>query len=304
MVAKKYIADSICCVVNFFGLSFVLREVLSRNKVTIINYHAPAAAIFDRHAEYLSAHYNFVSCDEVVNALSTRDFSSLPPKSLLVTFDDGYASNHDLLPILLRHKIPAVIYVVAGLVGTKRRFWFDVVERGSAELECLKRMNDAARRQYLTNQYNHTDTTDYDEVTVLTYSQLAEFIALGGTVGSHTLYHPLLDMCEAHVAAHECNESKRQLERELGCEIQHFALPNGNSSPEILSLIRRLKYISCRTTEPGWVTTSTDPLRLPTFGVPDDASLQGLAARTSGAWSLLMRVWNSLLSVRKASGAL
>ena len=49
---------------------------------------------------------------------------SLPPKSLIVTFDDGHIGNYDLLPVLRAKKIPVTIFLCAGIIDTKRHFWF------------------------------------------------------------------------------------------------------------------------------------------------------------------------------------
>lgn len=47
-----------------------------------------------------------------------------------VTFDDGYVDNLvNALPVLERHEVPATIFVVSGMVGAKREFWWDALER-------------------------------------------------------------------------------------------------------------------------------------------------------------------------------
>ena len=41
------------------------------------------------------------------------------PRALLLTFDDGHVSNHDIaLPILLEHRLKATFFITAGHIGT------------------------------------------------------------------------------------------------------------------------------------------------------------------------------------------
>jgi peptidoglycan/xylan/chitin deacetylase (PgdA/CDA1 family) len=52
---------------------------------------------------------------------------SLPPKSVAVTFDDGYFDNLDTAkPILEKHGIPATVFICTGYMG--RDFWWDELE--------------------------------------------------------------------------------------------------------------------------------------------------------------------------------
>jgi peptidoglycan/xylan/chitin deacetylase (PgdA/CDA1 family) len=45
--------------------------------------------------------------------------ASHPPRSLILTFDDGHISNHDVaLPILLEHQLMATFFITVGRIGT------------------------------------------------------------------------------------------------------------------------------------------------------------------------------------------
>jgi peptidoglycan/xylan/chitin deacetylase (PgdA/CDA1 family) len=60
------------------------------------------------------------------------------PKSVVITFDDGYADNlYQAKPLLEHHGIPATVFVVSGSVGTEREFWWDELERLILEPEVL-----------------------------------------------------------------------------------------------------------------------------------------------------------------------
>lgn len=82
---------------------------------------------FDRQMEIL--------CREAV-AVPLRDLVSrllrgLPlGRRVAVTFDDGYADNLEIAkPILEKYAVPATVFVVAGMVDSRREFWWDELER-------------------------------------------------------------------------------------------------------------------------------------------------------------------------------
>ncbi len=51
-------------------------------------------------------------------------------RSVVVTFDDGYADNlHHGLPLLRAAGIPATVFVIAGQIGSLEEFWWDELER-------------------------------------------------------------------------------------------------------------------------------------------------------------------------------
>ncbi|HLN48783.1 MAG TPA: polysaccharide deacetylase family protein, partial [Steroidobacteraceae bacterium] len=115
------------------ALRFVHRRLMPDN-ISILMYHGltdgplPVAdACFVRverfaaQMEYLCAHFEVVHLEE---ALVRRRAQGARPIAC-VTFDDGFASVHDLgLPILRRLRIPATVYLVTDLIDTDQTVWF------------------------------------------------------------------------------------------------------------------------------------------------------------------------------------
>jgi peptidoglycan/xylan/chitin deacetylase (PgdA/CDA1 family) len=82
---------------------------------------------FAEHLEVLRQHARPMQLRELSQGL--RD-GRLPERSVVVTFDDGYADNlHNAKPLLERHDIPATVFVASGFVGHKGEFWWDELGR-------------------------------------------------------------------------------------------------------------------------------------------------------------------------------
>lgn len=74
-------------------------------------------AEFEAQMNYLAEHgYRSISTTQLARWLAGH--GRLPEKPVLVTFDDGYASNHTIgFPILKRHNIKATIFVIGSFPG-------------------------------------------------------------------------------------------------------------------------------------------------------------------------------------------
>jgi peptidoglycan/xylan/chitin deacetylase (PgdA/CDA1 family) len=82
---------------------------------------------FAEHLEVLARDYHPFSLD----SLRRRQALNLwRPRSVVVTFDDGYADNlHHARPLLAKFGVPGTVFVVAGQVGETREFWWDDLAR-------------------------------------------------------------------------------------------------------------------------------------------------------------------------------
>ncbi len=79
-------------------------------------------SLFVASLGFFARHYRVVSLDQVLEA--RRDGTRLPPRALLITFDDGWLDNVDYaLPALQRSGLPAVMFVAADAVGAGQPFW-------------------------------------------------------------------------------------------------------------------------------------------------------------------------------------
>jgi len=77
--------------------------------------------------EIIRGRFNPISLDQLLSAHAARD---IPPNSVVVTFDDGYADNVEIAtPLLADYGIPATIFVTPRVEPVAQEFWWDDLER-------------------------------------------------------------------------------------------------------------------------------------------------------------------------------
>ena len=72
-------------------------------------------AHFEAHLAYLSTRCRVMPLLEMARRLACDD---LPPRSVAVTFDDGYVDNlRNARPLLERYEVPGTVFVATGYIG-------------------------------------------------------------------------------------------------------------------------------------------------------------------------------------------
>ncbi|MFN3870112.1 MAG: polysaccharide deacetylase family protein [Aquificaceae bacterium] len=146
------------------------------------------------------------------------------PKGVILTFDDAYLDFWEkALDILKKYKVPAIVFVPAGLVGT----------------------------------YNQWD---YQKLNVkkplMDWWHLRELTKMGIEIGSHSLTHPYLSQISPQRAKEEIKDSKSLLEDKLGVEIKSFCYPYGDYNSQVRDLVADAGYKLAFTTKEGKVEDS------------------------------------------------
>jgi peptidoglycan/xylan/chitin deacetylase (PgdA/CDA1 family) len=208
--------------------------------------------------------------------------NELPPKSLVLTLDDGYRKNRELASLLEREGVPVTIFLCSGIVGTNRRFWFKFTETG----EDLKQLSDSARIRALST-LGFLDSKEYPDREALSDSEVRQMFGRLIDFQSHTISHPILPRCTTDKAATEIVESRSDLERRYGLDIFALAYPNGDYSDRDVRLVRQAGYTCALTADPGFNTASTDLFRLRRIAVDDDDGVDELLVKASGLWGVL-----------------
>lgn len=92
---------------------------------------------FDAVCRWLAAWFNVLPLDQAVSRLKA---GSLPARAACITFDDGYADNHEVAASILgRHGLSATFFIATGFLDGGR-MWNDTViesvrQAGAATLE-------------------------------------------------------------------------------------------------------------------------------------------------------------------------
>jgi len=213
---------------------------VSAGRLAVLAYHAiDDPDSFARQLDYLGSRCSFVSVDDVITAYE----SPLPPHPVLVTFDDGHPTVlSEAAPRLKARSIPAVAFVIAGLVNTTQPAWWDEVKylheeggrtdrvpaSGPTELvRTLKQVTNEIRLHVLED-LRSTARTPPPTTLQLTASDLVTLEASGIEIGNHTLTHPCLDRCDTSTIEAEISGATARLAETLAHPIRTFAYPNGN----------------------------------------------------------------------------
>src|SRR5213075_2783941 len=78
---------------------------------------------FRRQMEMLARYGTPIGIDDLVRAL---DGAQLPKNPVMVTFDDGYRSCHDVaLPILRAVGMRATFFVTTGFISERKLWWWE-----------------------------------------------------------------------------------------------------------------------------------------------------------------------------------
>ncbi|WP_257032274.1 MULTISPECIES: polysaccharide deacetylase family protein [unclassified Streptomyces] len=196
-----------------------------------------------------------VSLTAVLQAVTEQ--RPLPPRSVLVTFDDADRSvlTH-ALPALDARGIPATAFVISELIGTERPFWWheaDFLARhgGRARsLDCghpsqllrrLKAMPDPDRRRSLHELRVSADRRPPSQEQ-LTPADLLSLRDGGVAVGNHTQGHPCLGRCDDETVRTEITGAHEALTRWLGEPPIAFAYPDGGHDARAEAVLQELGY--------------------------------------------------------------
>jgi peptidoglycan/xylan/chitin deacetylase (PgdA/CDA1 family) len=214
----------------------------------------------------------------------------LPPRSVIVTFDDGYRGVlDDALPILERYGIPATVFVSAEPVLTGQHFWFDAMSRREGEAAVAKAR--ALPYQQWRALVDSIETTAMETEWHRPFTR-AELARLAASplieIGAHTMTHPTLALAPVKDQQREIAGCRTALERLLERPVTAFAYPYGNPfsdyTAETVSVVRQDRFDLAFTTGGSFATLECDPLQIPRFMMLDTVSEAELAHRLVHSW--------------------
>ncbi len=170
-----------------------------------------STTIFDGFLCWLKeSDWRVISADQFVTGLESPE--TLPPRSVLLTFDDGCRSmRYVTLPLLRRFNFPAVLFVPTGFIG-------------------------------LVNSF---DAGIEPEESICDWADLMELQRYGVSIQSHSVSHRPFSALDPVERDRELNDSKALLEDRLGNPVDFFSFPYGDYGGDRLasaSALRRSGY--------------------------------------------------------------
>jgi len=81
---------------------------------------------FREHLQVLHHSYSVMTVSDLAQHLAAK---TLPPKSLAITFDDGYADNLSAAQQLAEFALPSTMFVTTEAVDSAHEFWWDELEQ-------------------------------------------------------------------------------------------------------------------------------------------------------------------------------
>lgn len=275
-------------------LGGILSPGNEKGKLSIITYHSvleeddllcPGSICkndFERVIAFLSLNFNILPLKTAVELWGT---GRLPPRSVCITFDDGYADNCDIvLPILRKHSIEATFFITTGFLDGGIMWNDSIIESvrqfraGSLNLSelglgvystdslnhkadaiqkiinQLKHLDDETRHLKVKAMVELTKTTLPDNL-MMTEKQVVEMRDAGMDIGGHTINHPILNSINDDQAWREILGGKERLEQIIGDDVTLFAYPNGKTgidySSRHVEMIKKAGFKAAVTTEWG-----------------------------------------------------
>ena len=141
---KRFLLSLLCMVSLLIVAGFI--QIRTATGIPVLNYHQVEPKDgnpltlwpeqFEAQMEYLAAEgYTTITIDEMMDALENG--TSLPEKSVIITFDDGYADNYEYAyPILKKYGFKATIFLIYDFTNTYPNYltWDQVAEMKSSGL--------------------------------------------------------------------------------------------------------------------------------------------------------------------------
>lgn len=228
--------------------------------VRVLNYHAtPAgsAAGFERQLAFYSGHFSPAGPGDI-DRIIAGDWRGEKP-GLLLTFDDGYRSNHDIAaPLLEKYGFRGCFFVPQAFVAESRSAADAAFARGDP-LEPEPRM---------------------------TWAECADLEARGHSIGCHTRSHVRLsDRLSAEQLADEITAAGRDIGERLGRRIDDFCWVGGEEwsyGTAAFAEIRRAGYKRVFATNLLPLSPGSSPLWIERTNIEADWSLAQVRFYLSG----------------------
>jgi peptidoglycan/xylan/chitin deacetylase (PgdA/CDA1 family) len=253
-----------------------------------------STSVFEQQVELLAREFHPISLEEAM--LFVQGQGDVARRSVVVTFDDGYADNYQVaMPVLNRVGVPATFYITVDCVEQKKlpwpsrlRFalfttrhaaWLDPDGQSWSLQESVLRSKAFDRASEYCSQLAGIEQDQFVASTecqlhstlaqgplMMTWDEVRATVKQGHIIGSHSLSHPNMAHINEDALQRELTESKKILERELGVPVVHFSYPcpalQPHWSERTVQMSQQSGYQTAVTTNGGLARRNDNPLQL------------------------------------------
>lgn len=236
-----------------------------------VNYHGTPPEhreTLDRQFAYLARHFRGVGLAELEAFLATGEWPHAKP-GLMVTFDDGLRSNHDIaVPLLEKHGFVGWFFAPVAFIDTPP----------------------AEQAEYACSVSIRPGPVPSDGRVAMTWDELRS-LATRHVIGCHTMSHRRLHAgIPSDVMRREVVDARALIESRMGREIPVFCWVGGeeeNYSREGARLVREAGYRVGFMTSSGVVRSGSNPLQVQRTNLECDWPTHLLAFQLCGSMDLL-----------------
>jgi peptidoglycan/xylan/chitin deacetylase (PgdA/CDA1 family) len=256
-------------------------------------------AQFSDMCRWLKDWCNVLPLDVALDKLAD---GTLPARACAITFDDGYADNHDVaLPILQKHGLAATFFIATGFLDGGRMWNDGVIE--AVRRTALPMLHLASVIEGLSEPLS---LADWDQKRAAIYRILAHIkylplqerdaavaalarycaVALpddlmmtsdqvrglqraGMQIGAHTVSHPILAKLDRDSMRREIAQGKERLESVINAPVTLFAYPNGKPDEDYnavsVEVVKSLGFRAAVSTAWGVGCEGSDLFQIPRF---------------------------------------
>jgi len=273
---------------EFIGSALYLLSIcIVRNKLNVLSiyFHNPSSKLFLSIVKWLKRRdYEILSLDEYAKIIN----KSHKRKIAVLTIDDGWRGNLELIPIIDEYNIPITIFISTGPI-IHGNFWWEyasivdqykvsgIKSKSDFKLLDITEFDLAISNLKRHYQVNRSALT-IDELIIVSENKNI-------TIGAHTVSHPILPNCDIKRINYELRESKKQLEAWCGSPIKYFSYPNGDIDEKVINMVSKVGFDMAFSTEAKYIKNSDiDCYSIPRFCINDDGGYWENISKVIGIW--------------------
>lgn len=258
------------------GMARLGRKFYQKNGATILYGHRVAdddegclqglrPSWLAEQLDYLSRHYQFLPLSKLLDCYERHQ--SIPPNSVVITFDDGFRDNFtNAYPILQQYHVPAAVFLATGCVSSGDLPWPQQVgylfqkthvdrlchittkeipvplksprDRNAARTTVRKVLGRMPRveRERSIAELSGLLQVDIPRDRMLTWDQVKTMQNGGIEFGAHSVSHPWMALLSPEEARWEMEASLHDIQHRCGMTRPPFVFPAGSFTHDLVKM--------------------------------------------------------------------